>query len=283
MDPFPWTLAIAGGALAAVLVLGAVLLIRRKPRQEPLPVDWAVTARPVFSTDEKRIHRLLRDALPHHVVLAKLPLVRFCQPVDPVDVRYWFDLLGQTHVTFAVCSANGRVLAAVDLDHDRANSRRILQIKQSVLGACRIRYLRWAVDSPPTASELQMLIPSAMARSSMPASSAGLDEARDSLSTTVANRRAQRSARWQESATYQDSFFALDSRLDGFGHSEFGGFSKPGGQEVASRVQSVLAADRRGEAPSNDGGGVVVDDHTARGEADRAGRRDASRREASGR
>ena len=44
------------------------------------------------------------------------------------------ELLGATHVTFAVCSANGRVLAAIDLDTERGSSRRTLQIKQSVLG-----------------------------------------------------------------------------------------------------------------------------------------------------
>ena len=59
---------------------------------------------------ERAVHRQLREALPHHIVLSKLPLVRFCQPADPKSVRYWFDLLGANHVTFAVCSANGRVL-----------------------------------------------------------------------------------------------------------------------------------------------------------------------------
>ena len=121
----------------------------RARSQPPLPTEWALTARPVFSTDERRVYRLLREALPHHVVLSKLPLVRFCQPSDPSEVRYWYDLLGAINVTFAVCSANGRVLAAIDLDTDRGNSRRILQIKQSVLGACRVRYLRCPVDNLP--------------------------------------------------------------------------------------------------------------------------------------
>ncbi len=246
MNTFPWILATVAAACALIAVLAAAGLARRRRQPQPLPVDWALTARPVFSASERRIYRLLCDALPHHVVLAKLPLVRFCQPVDPIDVRYWFDLLGSTHVTFAVCSANGRVLAAVDLDRDRANSRRILQIKQSVLGACRIRYLRWAVDSPPSVSELQMLIPSAQAKSAMSAPSAGLVEARDSLASTVASQRARRSARWQESGgAYQDSFFAFDSRLDGFGASELG---------AAAPTARPEPADRGGV------GGVVVDD-----------------------
>ena len=79
----------------------------------------------------------------------------------PARVRYWYDLLGSIHVTFAVCSANGRVLAAIDLDTDRGNSRRVLQIKQSVLGACRVRYLRCPVDHLPSVAELQLLVPQA--------------------------------------------------------------------------------------------------------------------------
>ena len=82
----PWA------ALAAVTLLafGLVLLLlrSRKPTSRPLPLEWALAGRPVFSTDERRIYRLLREALPHHIVLSKLPLVRFCQPTDQSEVRY---------------------------------------------------------------------------------------------------------------------------------------------------------------------------------------------------
>src|SRR5437868_14223736 len=133
MQNLPWIVALA----ALALVLPVLVVWMRRPggaaAPPPLPTEWALTARPVFSTDERRVYRLLREALPHHIVLSKLPLVRFCQPTDSNEVRYWFDLLGTSHVTFAVCSANGRVLAAIDLDTDRGNSRRVMQIKQSVL------------------------------------------------------------------------------------------------------------------------------------------------------
>jgi len=159
MQTVPWIviLSVLCGVLLAALAW--TLKPARKPVAKPLPTEWALTARPVFSTDERRVYRLLREALPHHIVLSKLPLVRFCQPNDPNEVRYWYDLLGAHHVAFAVCSANGRVLAAIDLDTDRNNSRRVLQIKQSVLAACRVRYLRCPVDNPPTVAELQLLVP----------------------------------------------------------------------------------------------------------------------------
>jgi hypothetical protein len=278
METFPWIAAVVALSLLAVVLLGWVWLARRTPRVVPLPTEWALTARPVFSTDERRVYKLMREALPHHVVLSKLPLVRFCQPSHPGEVRFWYDLLGAINVTFAVCSANGRVLAAIDLDTDRGNSRRILQIKQSVLGACRVRYLRCPVDNLPSAAELQLLVPSGNAaqRGPQPGSSSGLHEARDSLANAVATRRAQRTALWQDSSLFQDSFFAPDSRFDGFGNSEPGGLPPiplaepaspppsfvPGGNGVLNGNGSGKMPLRSRDDDADEGGAVVVDSLT---------------------
>ena len=253
MPNLPWV-----AALAAVILLAGVLVILllrdRKPRPKPLPVEWALTGRPVFSTDERRIYRLLREALPHHIILSKLPLVRFCQPTDPSEVRYWYDLLGTNHVTFAVCSANGRVLAAIDLDGERGSSHRIQQIKQAVLSACRVRYLRCPAEHLPSVAELQLLVPhsGAASRAPQPRPSHTLHQARDTLATTVAHRRAERTALWQDSSLFQDSFFAPDSRLDAFMSSEFSGLS--------DRPSSLIAG---GHDERDDVGGVVVDNPPA--------------------
>ncbi len=242
----PW--AIALGALAILVVILLFLVLRdRKPTAKPLPVEWALTGRPVFSTDERRIYRQLREALPHHIILSKLPLVRFCQPTDPSEVRYWYDLLGSNHVTFAVCSANGRVLAAIDLDTERGHSARLQQIKQSVLSACRVRYMRCPTNHLPSVAELQLLVPhsGAASRAPQPVPAPTLNQARSSLSSTVAHRRAERTALWQDSTLFQDSFFAPDSRLDAFTASEFA---------LSDRPSSLI-----GNADDHGLGGVVVD------------------------
>jgi hypothetical protein len=252
----PWIAAMLLVAVLAPTVTVLLLRGRRPPQPKALPTEWALTGRPVFSTDERRIYRLLREALPHHIVLSKLPLVRFCQPTDPTEVRFWFDLLGSNHVTFAVCSANGRVLAAIDLEGERGYSRRIQQIKQSVLSACRVRYMRCPVDHLPSIAELQLLVPhsGAASRAPQPAPVHNLSQAKTSLSSTVANRRAERTALWQDSTLFQDSFFSADSRLDGFGSSEFAGLSeREGRQSVSPQTTSPGALD------SDEVGGVVVD------------------------
>jgi hypothetical protein len=218
LQSLPWIV-----ALVALLALLGVLLWRA-PQQtlatKPLPTDWNLSARPVFSTDERRVYRQLREALPHHIVLSKLALVRFCQPNDAQEVRYWYDLLGGIHVTFAICSSNGRVLAAVDLDSERSNSRRVLDIKQSVLGACRIRYLRCPAEQLPSIAELQLLVPhSGTVRGPQPAPARATAPPRGPGAASP--RRTERRALWQDSSFFQDSFFAPDSRDDPFGSGEF--------------------------------------------------------------
>ena len=261
-------------ALAALILLGLTLAAwfyksRQPQKRPPLPTEWALTARPVFSTEERRAYRLLREALPHHIVLSKLPLVRFCQPNDPSEVRYWFDLLGSSHVAFAICSANGRVLAAIDLDTDRGSSRRLMQIKQSVLGACRVRYLHCSVDNLPSVAELQLLVPTAGAPSRAPqpvsAAASNLHQARDTLANTVATRRAERTSLWQDSTLFQDSFFAPDSQRDSSGNSEFSPLAAaepmpPGERSGSGRIIRSSAPTQSSRATDDDAiGGTVVD------------------------
>ena len=246
----PWLL--ASVSLTLLVAAGVLWWVRSRPQTPPpLPKEWLLTARPIFTTEERRVYRQLRDALPHHIVVSKLPLVRFCQPNDPQDTRYWYQLLGSIHVTFAICSATGRVLAAVDLDAERTNSRRVLQIKQSVLAACRVRYLRCPVDHLPSIPELQLLVPQSTAAARGPQAAPGMDTARDSLSGTVAPRRRERSALWQDSGFFQDSFFGAESRSDSGAASEFGSIGSILRGGVAMR--DIGAASPGDDSP--DGGG----------------------------
>jgi hypothetical protein len=252
----PWIIALSTLTLCVGL-LAWWWTRARTPRPAPLPTEWTLTARPVFSTDERRVYRQLREALPHHIVLSKLPLVRFSQPTDPQQVRFWYELLGAIHVTFAICSANGRVLAAIDLDTDRGNSRRVLQIKQSVLAACRVRYLRCPVDHLPSIPELQLLVPQSSAAARGPQAAPSIDTARDSLSSAVASRRRERSALWQDSGFFQDSFFGAESRSDSGSASEFG--------SIGSILRSGVSV--------RDPGLQSAGDDTAEGEVPRTPRR----------
>jgi hypothetical protein len=259
-NPLVWIL--ASLSLALFAGAGVLWLLRmRKPDATPLPSEWTLTARPVFNADERRVYRQLREALPHHIVLSKLPLVRFCQPTDPREVRFWYELLGKIHVGFAICSANGRVLAAIDLDTDRASARRSLQIKQSVLAACRVRYLRCPVDHLPSIPELQLLVPhsGATARGPQPAPTAA--KARNPLTGGSSPRGRDRTTLWQDSGFLQDSFFGTDNRMESSGvPSAFGGLHPPPGNGRATpRGRDGHDFREEPRAGFDDVGGVVVD------------------------
>ena len=213
-------------AALAVCVLGlAISLVwaLRRPAyaNKGLPAEWSLTARPVFTTDERQIFRLLREALPHHVVLSKLPLVRFCQPTEAKEVRYWFDLLGASHVTFAICSPNGRVLAAIDLEGERGVTPRSLQIKHAVLSACRVRYLRCAPDQLPSVAELQLLVPQGSnPRGPLPApaATASLPRRRSNAVSAEEDYGGDWSQFSQPLPLWQDAHvFGGASQADGFG------------------------------------------------------------------
>jgi hypothetical protein len=229
MPIVPWLLA----ALSLVCLIGAGLLglwQRRQPKVKTLPDYWDINARPVFSTEERRAYRYLREALPHCVILSKLPLVRFTQSADPSQVRYWFELMGSHSVSFAVCSPNGRVLLAIDLDGDRPPSSRSLQIKHAALDACKVRFLRRAADQLPSVPELLLMAPPPPA--GVPAFGADTSDfgrlgaipgakgaavtpavhlARQNLASTVASRRRERNTLWQDSGFMQESFFDAES------------------------------------------------------------------------
>lgn len=251
----PTSLPLILAAAAAALVALAVLLwftTRRKPRPRPLPAVWALNPRPVFSNDERRLYRQLREAFPQHVVLAKLPIVRFCQPVDPREVRKWFELLANIHVSFAVCSASGRVLAAVDLDSKRGNSRRSQEILQNVLAAIKVRYLRCEAGTLPSLPELHSLLPEGGAGEAV---SAGIHQVRDTLASTVASKRRERTNLWQESSFAPESFFSPDSRNGDLGPPSRSPALAPAGAARTARAGTL----RELPVLTDEGGGMVVD------------------------
>ncbi|MBL8348059.1 MAG: DUF2726 domain-containing protein [Rubrivivax sp.] len=212
-----------------------VLLDRRRKSEPDLPREWSLTPRPVFNAHERRVHRQLREALPQQVVLAKLPLVRFCHPTDPTQVRFWFDLLGAIHVSFAVCTPNGRVLAAIDLDEGRNPARRSMLIKQAVLAACHVRYVRYTAEHTPSVPELQLLVPASAAQGPTPAAAtmrSGL-RAAGTVGVEVITQRS-RPDHWPDSAHLRDSMFGRDSVISGFSNSLPSVLPERGGEVVES-------------------------------------------------
>lgn len=240
-----WILA----SVSLALLLGAALLwLRFGGRRAPkvLPTRWLLSSRRVFGSQELRLYRRLREALPQHVLMSKLPLVRFSQPDDPGEVRYWYELLANQHVSFAICSESGRVQAAIDLEGLRPTSRRSLKIKEAVLAACKVRYLRVTPDALPSVAELQALVPGAESLSQpIKPLKPRVSEAGEHLSATVAERRRERQT-WHDSNLAADSFF--DDLATGGAVSGFGPDAPQGRPAKAVKASAVAAAPLPGPA-----------------------------------
>jgi len=228
------TLLIAGPTLALLAGGGAMHWwhTRKQRSAQAWPTAFSLTARPLFTTEERLLFRELQAALPQHVVLAKVNLLRFCHATRESEARLWFERLHPLNVSFVVCTPHGTVISAIDLEApNRTTSGRTQRLKESVLDACRVRYLR--VQSG------QRLDPQALAQLALgaqqhahtatggaaahgaTASETPLAQARAELARKLQSRRTERAHRTHHArqaayteSTFGDSFFAMDSRFD---------------------------------------------------------------------
>ncbi len=204
------------------LLVGAGLMHGWHTRRRRVVKDWPqsfnLNARPLFTTEERLMFRELRAALPNHVVLAKINLLRFCQASRDAEARLWFDRLHPLTVSFAVCTPNGTVVSAIDLETPNRNvSKRGQRLKEATLDACRVRYLRCQAGHRPDIATLAQWALGA-APLHVPGAESPLVQARVELAEKLHRRRAERAERAREStfqdSSFGDSFFALDSRFD---------------------------------------------------------------------
>lgn len=216
-DPIFWGIVLS--ALAGGIFLGrAWQQFATRAARRRWPARWNLNARPLFSVHERALYRELRAALPHHVILAKVSLLRFCQSADASDAKAWYERLQALHVSMAVCSPNGVVVSVIDIETNPGKATRKSQkLKEAVLEACRVRYVRCLPGQWPSAHLMAGWALGPMGTSAEQAqfSPERLHDAGDQLARKLRERRAERAARWAESSFAQDSFFAMDSRFDG--------------------------------------------------------------------
>lgn len=191
---------------------------RRRRLVKAWPEAFSLSARPLFTSEERLMFRELKAALPNHVVLAKINLLRFCQASHESEARLWFDRLHPLTVSFAVCTPNGTVVSAIDLETpNRSVSQRGHRLKEAVLDACRVRYLRCQAGHRPDIATLAQWALGATTLP-VPGSESPLVQARVELAEKLHRRRAERAERAREStfqdSSFGDSFFAHDSRFD---------------------------------------------------------------------
>ena len=156
------TFLLVGLALVAGAVLGAVLyavwLRQQSNASLRLPDRWPLAARVVVTNQEHEVLTWLRATFHEHLVMVKLPVLRFTMPVDKEKNgggTHWQELLGGVYCTFTVCTTNGNVLGCVDVNGKRGMSKANRNLKESLLSDCHIAYTVVSSKALPKGSAMR--------------------------------------------------------------------------------------------------------------------------------
>lgn len=169
---------------------------------------WQLRPHDVFSDHEQLMLERLREALPHHQILWRLPLAELCRPAAHELAPPSSGLPAQACLQFAVVSTRGRLLAAIELiDDDGAAeassdslgpSGSLLRLKQAMLKQADIHLLLCHPDRLPACADLQLLIPQPAGMARGPQPSPPADAAAPSDSVTGNARQHGRTPLWQD-------------------------------------------------------------------------------------
>lgn len=156
------TFLLVGLALVAGAVLGVALYVAWLRQQSNaslrLPDRWPLAARVVMTNQEHEVLTWLRATFHEHLVMVKLPVLRFTMPVDKDKNgggTRWQELLGGVYCTFTVCTTNGNVLGCVDVMGKRGMSKANRSLKESLLSDCHIAYTVVRSGSLPKGSAMR--------------------------------------------------------------------------------------------------------------------------------
>lgn len=132
---------LVGGLLGAGLY---ALWLRQKEvvRLRP-PAKWPLAARGLITTEEHQVLNWLRQTFHDHLVMVKLPVLRFTIPTEKKQkssAQRWQDVLNGVYCTFTVCTTDGTVVGCIDVPGKRGFNKTGRELKEALLSDCRIAY-----------------------------------------------------------------------------------------------------------------------------------------------
>ena len=148
------------------LLAGAVLgvgfyvwyLKRQAHSKMHLPSKWPLISRVLMTNEEYEVFKWLTSVFIDHLVMVKLPVLRFTVPVNKDKNgggTRWQELLGGVYCTLTVCTANGNVVGCVDVPGKRGLNKSNRQVKETLLSDCRIAYTVVRSAKLPEASAMR--------------------------------------------------------------------------------------------------------------------------------
>ena len=184
-DPMPLAVAAAGAAACLLLALLAVRLRRRKPQGARGKAPAAGAARRegqallsryhpsavrVLTACERQAFDLVREALPRHVVMPQVPLVRYLRVQDKRTEDDWLRGLSMLSADILVCDTSSRPLLAIEVLAPKPGTRaqeRHERIRQLLEGV-GIRVLVWQDGRLPAAQDARAQLQAALQADPIP-------------------------------------------------------------------------------------------------------------------
>jgi hypothetical protein len=162
VNPSTWLMILLG--VASGIVLGAGLhwgwLRRDAAKKRRMPARWLLNARGLVTTEERDVWQWLRLAFPDHVVMVKVPVMRFTTPSTKGQPEsrppHWYALLDGVYCTFTVSNLDGKVVGCVDVPGKRGVAKAHRQMKEDMLLACGIGYTTVRGNNLPSGSAMRM-------------------------------------------------------------------------------------------------------------------------------
>lgn len=155
-------LLMTGLGLVAGLALGAALyawwLKNKPPVSIRLPHTWPLAPRVILTNQEHEVLVWLRATFHDHLVMIKLPVLRFTTPTDKETgngSEKWIELLNGVYSTFTITTSDGNVVGCVDVPNKRGLSKASRGLKESLLSDCRIPYTVVRALALPTAAAMR--------------------------------------------------------------------------------------------------------------------------------
>ena len=138
---------VTGLGLLVGLLLGGGLLawwMHKKSVEElSLPEKWPLSARGLITNEEYEVLNWLRRTFDDHLVMVKLPVLRFTIPINRDKNgggQQWQKLLNGIYCTFTVCTPSGTVVGCVDVPGKHGLPKGNRDLKESLLSDCSIAY-----------------------------------------------------------------------------------------------------------------------------------------------
>ena len=148
--------------LSAGAALGAGLyrwyLAQQANAKMRLPAKWPLTSRVLVTNEEHEVFKWLTSVFHDHLVMVKLPVLRFTVPVNKDENgggARWQELLAGVYCTLTVCTSNGNVVGCVDVPGKRGLNKSNRQLKETLLSDCRIAYTVVRSASLPEAGAMR--------------------------------------------------------------------------------------------------------------------------------